>query len=539
MTSTSEKEALAAAPDPEGGPTQESVQASERGRWLRIWLQRLERQLARMTAYVRVQLRQCPKALIPHQDSLITLLNCASPHPRLHRRMMGLIVALSPWPVRWGHGQAWEAMLRFALEVADVPLPASVRAALLNDLARLLFDGGRREEALVRAHEAVKWAFLGENPKPLGQAVQVTVDILRKEGELEAAYAMLDRAEARLKLSRRAGYEMALADLYAARATLLRQQGDLNAAIAWADKAVSLVEDLAEADPHGVAGAYFMRGIIHWGRGEYAETIRDMERAVPLYAAVGDRYAESGVLGVLGLAYWSIGDYVRAEGAIRQAMTIAEELNALQRLAVNVGNLGLVYLTRGDPAQALVYVEEHARLARQIGDAYELMRAVGNRGVVQIHLGEFGAALEALKEDARHSEQRGSREGRVAVYVNLARCLGGLGRRDEAVALARRALALAQDTGSATVRLAALRSLAEWLPPSQQEPYLREALHLARQTGRRLDEAACLLSLAAVHAGEERQRLWQQGVALLQEMEALAWVQGRTPDDPPSIPLTI
>ncbi len=513
--------------------------ASERARWRAVWLRRLEQQLIRMTAYVRAQLPQNPKALLSHGDSLITLLDRASPYPRFHPQMVELIVALSPWPLRWGKRRSWEAMLRFALEVADAFLHASARAALLNDLARLLSDSGRGEEALATAYQAVAWAFRGENPTPLGRAVQITVDILRKAGELEEAHAILRRAESRLELSRRAGYEFALARLYTARALLTRQQGDLNAAIVWADKAVSLVKPLAETDPHSAAGVYFMRGVIHWGRGEYADTIRDMEQVVPLYIAIGDRYAESGVLGLLGLAYWSIGDYDRAERAIRRAIALAERLNALQRLAVNVGNLGLVYLTRGEPAQAMVYVEEHARLAKRIGDTYELMRATGNRGVVQIHLGEFEAALQALEEDARHAEQRGSREGKVATYVNMSRCLGCLGRAEEALALARRALSLAQGSGSATVRLAALRNLADQLPRDQREPLLREALHLARQTGRRLDEAACLLSMAALHEGEEQAALWQQGTALLRDINALAWVRGRTPDDPPCIPLAI
>ena len=511
----------------------------ERARWNAIWLQRLERQLVRMTAHLQTSLRDDPQSLSSHQVSLITLLNRAHPYPQLHRRMVELIITLSPWPLRWGHWRSWEAMLRFALEVADVSIPASSRAALLDDLARLLFDTGRIDEALETAHEAVAQALAGEAPRPLGRAIHTTVDILRREGELDTAYAMLERAESRLEDARYAGYEIALAYLYTGRSLLLRQEGNLDEGIAWANRAVSLVESLSETEPHAVADIYYIRGVIHWGRGEYRDTIHDMEKAASLYAAIGDRYAESNVLGVLGLSYWSVGDYDRAEEVIRRTIAIAEQLNALQWLTVNVGNLGLVYLTRGEPSRALTYIEEHARLAKRIGDSYELMRATGNRGVVQIHLGEFEAALQALEEDARLAEQQGSREGRVATYVNLSRCLGHLGRLDEALDLANRAYALAQDSGSATARLAALRNLADWLPRPRRESLLREALRLARQTERRLDEAACYLSLAALKTGKERRRLWEQGVALLEDMNATAWVRGRNPDEPPCIPLAI
>ncbi len=516
------------------------VQDSGRGHWRAVWLQRLEQQLRRMIEHVRARLHDAPQSLAAHQSSLITLLNQARPYTCLHPQMVKLIVALSPWPLRWGYWQSWEAMLRFALEAPGNTIPPSTKASLMNDLAQLLFDTGRIAEALETAREAVTQAFAGEELSPLGHATYTATDILRREGELETAYEMLTQAEARLTAARqRAGYEIALAYIYSSRSLLLRQEGDLDEAITWAYKAVSLVATLAENDPHSIADIYHIRGVIHWGRGEYAHTIRDMERTSSLYAASGDQYAESGVLGVLGLSYWSIGDYDRAEEVIRHTIALAEQMNARQRLAVNIGNLGLVYLTRGEPEQALAYVQEHARLAKKIGDSYELMRAIGNRGVVQIHLGEFEAALQALQKDARHAEQQGSREGKVATYVNLARCLGKLGRTEEAVALSRRALTLARDSGSATANLAALRSLAEWMPHLQQEPLLREALLLARKTGRRLDEAACQLSLSALYEGQERERLWQQGVALLQEIKAIAWVRGHTPDDPPCIPLAI
>lgn len=75
-------------------------------------------------------------------------------------------------------------------------------------------------------------------------------------------------------------------------------------------------------------------------------------------------------------------------------------------------------------------------------------------------------------------------------------------------------------------------------PRAESERLLREGLSLARDLQRRIDEAACLLSLSAVVESEsECEALWSEGARLLQKCGAAAWLEGRSPENPPFMPL--
>ena len=55
-----------------------------------------------------------------------------------------------------------------------------------------------------------------------------------------------------------------------------------------------------------------------------------------------------------------------------------------------------------------------------------------------------------------------------------------------------------------------------------------------------MDEAGCLFSLSAITAGQaERKELYGQAVALLRQMGCLGWLDGKSMDDPPLLPMTI
>jgi hypothetical protein len=84
--------------------------------------------------------------------------------------------------------------------------------------------------------------------------------------------------------------------------------------------------------------------------------------------------------------------------------------------------------------------------------------------------------------------------------------------------------------------LFARRCLALFRPPMEAIELLQQALSQARKYHSKLQQAACLLSLAGLVADEsERHRLWAEGVELLQTMNALAWLEGHSLENPPFI----
>ncbi len=75
-------------------------------------------------------------------------------------------------------------------------------------------------------------------------------------------------------------------------------------------------------------------------------------------------------------------------------------------------------------------------------------------------------------------------------------------------------------------------------PRAESERLLRDALALARDLQRRLDGAACLLSLSVVVESEtEREALWSEVAMMLQHCGAATWSEGRSPHNPSFIPM--
>ena len=501
----------------------------EQTRWRDYYLCRLHEQLT----WAMVCARQ-PEKLAAHFDSVLTLLGHALAWPHLRTQAAELVAALGDWPTRWGYWDAWEEMLRFGVMATDSKWEPARYFALLAELSHLLFDTGRLEQALDIALQVVTHSAAANAPTPFARAASLAVQVLMRQGKMGDAQHILEQVEPQLKQA--ADASAALAYLYVARSSFLRRQGDLDRALLWADRAVTAAEAPSDSDLHLSGDTYHFRGVMRWARGEYALAAADLDRAAALYASSGDRYAEASVQGNLGLVYWSMGELDRAESLFRHIIAVAEQHKARWQIAVHVGNMGLVYLSRGKLELALSYSERHLHVATQNGDIQEIMRARGIRGTTLLHQGNIAAALADLDAERAFCEERGSPEGLVCNYVSYVRCLAALGRGGEALALAQQALDIAR-TSSPSIQVLALRSLAEWSPVAQRELMLREALSLAQRMGRQLDQAACLLSLAALKAGKEQASLWSKGKRLLEKIGAVAWLAGHSPQNPPQIVL--
>ena len=174
-------------------------------------------------------------------------------------------------------------------------------------------------------------------------------------------------------------------------------------------------------------------------------------------------------------------------------------------------------------------------LVQSLGDLKSIHRIQSNRAVVWLYQGKYEAAIPDLAADFDFSEDQNLSGAVVMDCICLSLCYQGLGQEERAIRLAERAWEVAQCLGKPVFQALALRCLAEHRP-AQRFDLLERALELAREAHRPLDEAACLLSLASLTDDEEvRQRLWQQGVRILERIGATAWLEGASPCDPPQI----
>ncbi|MEZ4518528.1 MAG: hypothetical protein R3C44_17475 [Chloroflexota bacterium] len=124
--------------------------------------------------------------------------------------------------------------------------------------------------------------------------------------------------------------------------------------------------------------------------------------------------------------------------------------------------------------------------------------------------------------------------------VDMIMYLWGVGEGERAAQLAQENYEAAWQEDFPHLHVVTARCLALFLPSAEQEALLQEALILARNYKRPMDEAGCLFSLAAItEDGAERNDLYRQAVALVKQMGCLAWLEGRSVNDPPLLPMTI
>lgn len=516
------------------------VWANEQGRWRAYHAQNIAARLAWVEETIG-RASAAPEHLADHCASVLTLLDQARADRHLHAQIVNLLLALDPWPVRWGQGRAWEALLRFGVDATRAAGDRRRHAALLYALANCHLSSGQGRAAQDTARRALEAALDQGMVEKAVAALDLFVFVALRQGDTIAAQKLVTKVAGALDQADRLSLP-AMVRLYFSYARIMRRMGRLEEALAWADRAVHRVEG-ARAETAGAsdasltADAYNVRGVMHWAAVHYPEAARDLERALAGYRAAGDRRAVTRVRGTLGLVWWSLGELNRAEALFRDVTRQAEADGDGLQAAINIGNLGLVALCRAKFGAAWEHFARQLALAEKNGDRHEAMRALGNRAIVRLHRGDCAAAMADLRIEQEFAEQSGRPEGLLCNYVTQARCLAGLGQAIEARTLAERTVTMARQTGSAALTIIALRCLAEHVTPDAAIAALAEALNLAQQTGRRLDEAACLLALAGLTAGPEQTITWRAGQRILTAIGAGAWLRGCTPDNPPRIVL--
>ena len=510
------------------------------GYWPDHYHRHLHHRLVWTRDYVR---ERPPDDVVRHFDSFLALLQQARRYPDLHPSSADLVADLAPWSRRWGNWDDWKAALEFAArEFARQDQPQR-QAEMLSHLAALLQLTGQIDQAVATGEQALALARAHRAAIVFAQAGMNLVLTFRSMEQPEQARALRQElaAELALMFPHVPARDLAVANAHLGLLDLryLRDQGRLDEAVAEASRILAALEALEEQESRLLADVYSERAILYWSQDDYARAIDDLDRAIQIALEEGDPYAAERNYGNLGLILWSMSEYDRAEEAIRQRIAACERENNRWFLAQNVGNLGLVYLARGDLETAMLYLERHLAMSTRLKDTSEIRRARGNRGIVRMCQGEYQAAVADLETWIDFAGHTGARGAFAVDSLNLSHCYAQLGQVDRAIQITENVLQIARESGSQVIRGLALRHLADYGPAHERAGYLQQALEIAREYRRRLDEADCLLALAGLaQDSQEQARLWEQGVAILTQIGATAWLESASPDHPPHIPAT-
>ena len=513
--------------------------ASLQQHWQGEYARHLRQRLTRSLDY----LGQSPRAEVrAHLRSFLALLNETRRYPHLNGEALRLIARLHPLPVRWGLGYLWEPQLRFALEHTPLAL-ADARAEYHCDLGDVYLFGGQFEKAIQQAE-----AVLAAPSLPLtlaARAVRILFTCLRSTGTPNQADDWIERSRPLFQADQPASeVPPALAQAWLrfnqCQLELLREQGKIDPALDLVEQMIWLNQREDARDPVLTADLLTHRSTLLWVRARYPESVADLQAAVDLYRREDDHFNAESLSSNLGLVYWTMGELDRAEASLRAAIRYYRKTGSQQLLTYDIGNLGLVHFARGELEDALRQTEEHIRHSLNINFISEYNRGRRNLGTILIYFGRIAEAIRELNACHAYYEKRGSRDGYALDVVWLARCEYLLGEREKARQMAAAILKESIQRGSVLLEQVTLRCLADFLPPGERKVLLERSLELARANNRRLEEAASLLALAAASApADQGLKHWEAGARLLVEMGAETWLEDRSPENPPFIPLLL
>ncbi|HFQ93047.1 MAG TPA: tetratricopeptide repeat protein [Anaerolineae bacterium] len=523
------------------GNTAVSPWQRERQTWTDYYERQLHRQLAQ--AVVLLNSAPRPQQLKRHFDSFLVLLRRARARPDLRVAGIELLAALHPWPQRWGYWDAWEQELERAIPLLAAFGRTEQQAGMMTAVAQIQFDTGRLETAAAAARAALELAWEGRLAAAWGAAVNRYILTLNRLGQNREARRLLTQFEAQLDALPFAATEKerleAAGHLLLRRIIFLRHDGRAAEAARRVGRLIKQLARQPQADQFLLAFLYEEHATMLWASDQYEPAVASLQKAIDLYGRIGDEFAEASARGNLGIVYWSMARLNEAEEAIWQSLRAAEAFNARWRVANEMGNLCAISLHQGRLQRALRFTERHLQLAQAVDDAAEIDRAQGNRVQILLYLERYAEVLPALRESIAQLEALEMQWQVAQGYANLSCCLYGLGRLAEGETAVNRAAALAQEIDSPLLAGLVLRCRALFASPEEAAALTEQALALARQHKHRLSAARCLLRLAVLASGERRQALWAEGEAIMREIGAEAWVNGRSPENPPTVAMIL
>jgi tetratricopeptide (TPR) repeat protein len=346
-------------------------------------------------------------------------------------------------------------------EAAEALTGAGKRA-----LAREQYKSARRqlmralelEPTLRRRYYAARAAWR------LGDLTAVSIEMEKVRAEAEAAG---EHHVAALALT-------ALAD------AVLRQTGDDARAEELIDRALELQHDETDVDAH--FDSLMVRAAIGVTRGSMTDAVPYIEQAFAVALAGGRKDLQTIASQALAQAHIVRLEFDKAERLIRKALELAEASGSPRARGTATLTLGWLYRMRNELDEADAAYEEARELFAEIGHATLLAVSLSRMAEVALERGEPKRAEKLMREAIRLLAPLGQHRELAEGQADLAVALARQGKTDEAerfVLEAQEHLATAEPQFRMTIlhALAAVRTAQE--RDDEAEALYREALALA------------------------------------------------------------
>ncbi|NHZ71883.1 MAG: hypothetical protein GWP17_02205 [Aquificales bacterium] len=499
--------------------------------------QQLPRRLHRLLHFIQDN-KTNPDVLHSHFQSMMALLDRALQMPGCQSLFADLVFALHPWPVRWGWMDEWIRVLESAADLSRSLNRSRQQVDLSLYQAELLLEAGQLDKALTYGKQALALAQQFAYALPMAKAGWVLYRVLTSLGRSEEADKMASSVKAGIPAdvpiaeSKETAVWITLIDTRALQRRGRHREGR--------DHLQPLIAQL-EADDL-IAGykatAFAVYAILLWNMNWYEQAAHYMVQAISVYRQLGDDMKVVICQSDLNMIYFMMGKHELAVANIQAAIAHAEEKRFYYQLSEHIGSLAGLYMTQGKLDDAQFYWQRHTQLTRFTGNKQEHIRSIINRGGVLLLMGEYEIGLADVEIGIPYYQSQNAQE--MLTLCRLSKCYAywGLGRTAEGKILAEDIYteATTRLTGIPHLELFARRCLALFYSPAEAIVFLQGALALARKHKFRMQEAACLLSMAGlVVDSTAREIYWTQGCCLLEDLDAADWLNGHTSQNPPFV----
>lgn len=502
--------------------------------------------LARFIEFVQTRPSEEARPLLP---TILNLIKTAGEQPDCQSLAAELVTALHPWPKLWGNWEEWLAACRLAADILERQGQWLAHGWLLADVVEMLFELSRYEDALAAVEQLFSAADdRPEMARPLCRAGHTAVHKLISLGRGEQGEAIYERQVTWLArwqpLLPEGDYLYAHTLVILQETFVMRRRGIQDQALplleafrprlaAWADAPLDLWRDF-----------HFHHSGVLYSMAIYPESVAVMEQAIACAVQMGDEYGEAALFADKANPLWAAGEFDQAETAVRRSIYLCEKLRANWRLVRSISIFLDVLIARGALDEAMLWLARQMELTQQLQDEAMLSDVFTVRALVYMQRDQYDLALADLQTSAASYRRRGSQRWLVWAQVNMSWCYSWLGdgppgtEGATGISLAQHSLQLSRDVKAENVELLALRCLARFQTGPEKQATLEQAVRLAQKINSLFNEAACLFDLVGVVGDTAVQQIyWQRAVALLERCGVMGWLDGRTPYDPPCLPL--
>lgn len=311
-----------------------------------------------------------------------------------------------------GHWLEAIAIYERSIDVALAVDRPDVAGGNAHDLARVLLDMGRYDDALGRLAEAGRLMADAGDEDGATKVIATTGIVHWYRGELDRA---IDCLEQLVPLYQRLGDRVSLSNLYNNLGNAWADRGDYQTAERYYRDQIGICRDVGHLD--GLQRGLGNLAILHQLAGEYETALALQQEKLALCQKLGNKKSSNIAIGNIGVVFSDMGRFDEALECYEQKREICRFLGDSLETALVSGNIGIVRQRQGNDAVALACFTEAIGGLRTLGAKYHLAEFLFRAAECCLRSDQAARAATLCRESAAVAAEMGqtAAAGRAAI----------------------------------------------------------------------------------------------------------------------------